>query len=280
MLTLIIVYYFFFLTSLLEMNKRPFVSAAEAVLDEPVSKKQQKEKYHSQSGLNDFFQTSGDPDFPFARKCGIKVYSPSEILSAESVMEQRFRTYWNNKAEEICRDRECYRRLKSKQAIQGAIHSSWILKKTEFIFVEAERMRQVAREIYSVETLPKKLVTLDNNIDRLQKAHSCVTTLYETLSADSPFEKLQDVGNKIETEMATIKKCQESLRKAMERLRTDITHNIVKGDKSERLKDLCCTVTETELSDIIDDIKITTGESSSCSSTLGFLPGLQEYDSD
>ena len=211
----------------------------------------------SQRGLGAFFQTTSEPDYPFARRCGIKVYTATEIGDSVSSMEQRFRKYWNQKAEEICANKEAYMLLKNNTAIQGAIHSAWILKKSELLLVEADHMRKVASEVYQTDILPTKLKTIDRNTEKLDKTLQSINSLYATLSPSSNVTERKAVGDKMEVEVTCIKKNQEALRKALERLRNDV----VKCTKRDSFKLSCSMAADEDIQEMVEDVKVTTGSS-------------------
>lgn len=67
----------------------------------------------------------------------LKIYSQSEIQSAKGLEKIR-RHFWNNKGEEVCRDKTL--RKWPKTALHGVIDTSWTLKKTALLAMEANKI--------------------------------------------------------------------------------------------------------------------------------------------
>ena len=60
---------------------------------------------------------------------GIHIFSLEEIT--ESIgLNREYRKFWNEKAYELCSDKEIRHKLNDKVAIQGAINTSWTLYKS------------------------------------------------------------------------------------------------------------------------------------------------------
>ncbi len=79
---------------------------------------------------------------PAAEKIRIKLYSEDEIVATPDVMLAKFKQFWNGAAEEICSDEAALLKLNSNvKAIEGAIHTSWKIKKTEILLAEVDEIR-------------------------------------------------------------------------------------------------------------------------------------------
>ena len=194
----------------------------EAACHEPGKKRFLQDKSYTQLGLNSFFPVSdSDVRFDTVRIQGMKIYTESEIHDAGSEMEQKFRIFWNDKANEICSSKATMALLKTKQAIQGAIHSAWIIQKTDYLLVEVDHLRLVASDVYKDKVL-EKFKSIDCNAERMSKSSSLVASLYGTLSPESPYVQRIQVGERIRKEMEELKKAQEALRKAILRLRNNV----------------------------------------------------------
>ena len=63
---------------------------------------------------------------------GIHLYSTAEISSATGLQKQ-FRSFWNEKAQELCAYKTVRAKLHHKSAIHGAICASWTLHKTHLL---------------------------------------------------------------------------------------------------------------------------------------------------
>ena len=70
-----------------------------------------------------------------ARK--LKIYSHNEIRISKG-LERIRREFWNSKAEEICKDKALTTWPKS--AMHGVIDTAWVLEKTAFLIMEANRI--------------------------------------------------------------------------------------------------------------------------------------------
>ena len=75
-----------------------------------------------------------------AQKFGIKIYTFDEI-DAVIGFEKHLRIFWNNKAEEICGYKNLLATLQTKNAVQGAIHTSWIIAKSSLFVVEVDKIK-------------------------------------------------------------------------------------------------------------------------------------------
>eukprot|EP00731_Ephydatia_muelleri_P009613 Em0005g199a len=179
---------------------------------------------YTQQGLDDFFSGSAEPSFAAARIFGLKVYSRSEIDDSNSEMEQQFRRFWNQKGDEICQSKL----FKSKRAVQGAINSAWMMKKSELLIAEFDHLRQVAKEVYTEKNFYEKLKSIDCNLDKLKQNMFSLTSDYNRLTSESSYSDRIKVGNDVHRGLEAIKKLHEALRKGMERLRKDLFKATIK----------------------------------------------------
>ena len=79
---------------------------------------------------------------------GIRVYTREQIEEITG-LQQDFKQFWNEKAVELCRDQSVCGKLQgNKTAIQGAIHTSWILHKTSLLELKAEKLQEDLKMVY------------------------------------------------------------------------------------------------------------------------------------
>ena len=114
-----------------------------------------KRKCVSQRSILKFFKPEGTsaselpsssgtvitPDF-----YGIRLFDDTDISSATG-LQKEFRSYWNEKAREICGDRSIRGKLQSKAAIQGTIYTSWTLHKTHLLQLQVDELQEEAKKI-------------------------------------------------------------------------------------------------------------------------------------
>ena len=152
---------------------------------------------------------------------GINLYTEADINSAVG-LQRDFRTYWNDKAHEICADKTIRAHLGSKAAIQGTIYTSWTLHKTHLLEMQAEELQGEAKNIYSDEVaMLAEFTTIKNNLERMLQCYATVTTLAEhAKSLDATEKKAKEED--IEKELSDLKKAQNALHQAMERKRADL----------------------------------------------------------
>ena len=163
------------------MSKRCIEQHTNDDESEPAIKKLHPDRSFTQLGLNKFFPgPATEVHLSPVRKYGIKVYSKSEICDASSDMEQKYRCFWNEKAEEICGSKATLSLLKTKQAIQGAIHSAWVIQKTEYLLLEVDHQRQIkwlkkrlAKRF--VQSLRQSTATQKKRVRATQRFHRCTT---------------------------------------------------------------------------------------------------------
>lgn len=168
----------------------------------------------------------------------INIYSQSDIEKACGLNQQRLR-FWNDKAAEICADRSAVRELgNSREAIEGAIHSSWTLHKTSILELQLEELEEKAKAKYDDEVAREHvLMTAKKNLVRLQASHATVTTLSDMIAESSGFQKVQ-LENQLSQEMSELKKAQDALSKAIQRSPvTETKDAVMKVNSPAKLSD-------------------------------------------
>lgn len=229
-------------------------------------------KSYTQQGLGVFFTGSAEPSFAAARIYGLKVYSRSEIEESNSEMEQQFRRFWNQKGDEICQSKL----FKSKRAVQGAINSAWMIKKSELLIAEFDHLRQVAKDVYTEKNFSEKLKSIDCNLDKLKQSLLSLTSNYNTLTSESSYSDRIKVGSDVQRGLEAIKKLHEALRKGMERLRKDILKATIKDDMHSTGNYISSKITGEEMVSLVQEVK----ESTTVTCPSPIIPGMNSYDSD
>ena len=173
---------------------------------------------------------------------GIHMYTSTEVSSAQG-LQQSFRKFWNEKALELCSDSVTRCKLKNKAAIQGAIHLSWTLHKTDLLKLQAEEMGEDMKLIYSDEATQKHMLTpITRNTDRMLIASAAVTRLYSEMGGSDTVDicKLED---DLDKELTELRKAQDALNKAIQRRRSDLDlsnreiHEIMRAESPIQLSD-------------------------------------------
>lgn len=163
-----------------------------------------------------------------AKARNIKIFSAREIAES-SGMQQAYREFWNNKAEELC----CTSALKTFKPgeIQGAINVAWTIKKTDFL---KDQMEEVNKQIASkcpVDLLKKfqlSRTTLKKNMERVETAVSSLQDIQRELTSarqeffDSRSKterqeaslKVDQLEKDLESQLTELRKAQDALRKA------------------------------------------------------------------
>ena len=189
-----------------------------------------KRKCVSQRSILKFFKPEGTsaselpsssgtvitPDF-----YGIRLFDDTDISSATG-LQKEFRSYWNEKAHEICADRSIRGKLQSKAAIQGTIYTSWTLHKTHLLQLQVDELQEEAKKIYRDDIAREHALTaVTKNSERMQQAYACTTVLGESISSLAGDEKkVKEV--ELEKAMTELKKAQDALSKALERRKADL----------------------------------------------------------
>ncbi len=150
-----------------------------------------------------------------AERLGAKVYSSQEIMEVDG-MAKAYRQFWNTKASEICADAAALKHLGSKRkAIEGAITTSWVMKKVELLCIQADELRIRYQHVYG-ENADRKLVTVEKNIERMQQTNFAVNNMYEqAATGDLNASAMKRLETQMSKAMSELKKAQESLRKAL-----------------------------------------------------------------
>jgi hypothetical protein len=206
-----------------KMSKR---KACQDVEDEVGNKK----ACGVQSTLFKFFQPSSSSDEVHKHSCtavatpenyGIHMYTSTEVISAQG-LQQSFRKFWNEKALELCSDSVTRCKLKNKAAIQGAIHLSWTLHKTELLKLQAEEMGEDMKLIYPDEVTQKHMLTpITRNLDRMLIASAAVTRLYSEMGGGDSAD-IRKLEGDLDRELTELRKAQDALNKAIQRRRSDL----------------------------------------------------------
>ncbi len=143
-------------------------------------------------------------------------------------MEKLYREFFNEKVEALCRNAK-YNGWK-KMEIEGAINSSWTLRKTTILREEVTSLKGRIDKINETESVsnPPKMETVAKNVERMMVARSaidsgnkeiqrfneeidvCVRREYRLQLLKSKKEKETNI-DKMVTEL---KKAQDSLRKS------------------------------------------------------------------
>ena len=104
----------------------------------PVDGREPKVKRNRQATLHRYFggQSTRPTLLPLtkeksaAESAGVRLYSEAEVDAADGMTKKYYR-FWNAKAEEICSDEDTLSKLeRNLTMMHGAIHTSWVLKKT------------------------------------------------------------------------------------------------------------------------------------------------------
>lgn len=153
---------------------------------------------------------------------GIHIYSDAEIDKAVGLQKQ-FKTFWNEKAHEICTDKTIRARLQSKAAIQGTIYTSWTLHKTHILQLQAEELQEEAKMVYRDQVAREAdFTTIKNNLERMQQAYASTTLTAESMKSLSNEIEKQVKEKDLDREMTDLKRAQDSLHKALERRRAEL----------------------------------------------------------
>ena len=114
----------------------------------------------------------------------LKIYTQNEITTAKGLGKVR-RQFWNNKAEEVGRDKSL--RTWSKTALHGVIDTSWTLKKTALFVLEGNKILNEKHENKGITK--QKEGTFAENLRRTLSVHS------DLLSTNSKLAALKDPNN-------------------------------------------------------------------------------------
>lgn len=157
------------------------------------------------------------PYYPRAAQKGVKIFSAHELGNRKGLEKLR-RSFWNTKAEELCKD-GTYSKWSVKE-IHGVIDTSWTLKKTALLCNEAERVEAAGAE--SDKKLKQHKSTVNHNVNRMLNSHKQILALDAALkelkssSKNPSSKKIDKVEKRMTAEMTELKTAQESLRKSIE----------------------------------------------------------------
>jgi hypothetical protein len=157
------------------------------------------------------------PVLPTPSKFNIHLYSKDEIERARGLNKLRLQ-FWNDKAVEICSDKSMTDELNNnREAIEGAIHSSWTLHKTSLLELEVEELEDKAILVYDDEVAREVILkNVKKNRDRMQTAHATIHALSNIIAESSESQKVP-LENQLSQEISELKKAQDALSKAIQR---------------------------------------------------------------
>ena len=191
---------------------------------EEETRKQPCKKNLLQASLFKFYKpgdgSSSKPRPPVLQtpsKFNIHLYSEDEIERARGLNKLRLR-FWNDKAVEICSDKSITDELNNnREAIEGAIHSSWTLHKTSLLELEAEELEDKAILVYD-DAVARELIlkNVKKNRDRMKTAHATIHALSNIIAESSESQKMQ-LEKQLSQEISELKKAQDALSKAIQR---------------------------------------------------------------
>lgn len=153
---------------------------------------------------------------PTPSKFNIHLYSEDEIERARGLNKLRLH-FWNDKAVEICSDKSITDELNNnREAIEGAIHSSWTLHKTDLLELEVEELEDKAMLVYHDEVAREHVLTnVKKNLERMKTTHAAIIGI-SNLIADSS-EHDSQLEEQLSQEMSELKRAQDALSKAIQR---------------------------------------------------------------
>ena len=156
------------------------------------------------------------PVLPTPSKFNIHLYSEDEIERARGLNKRRLR-FWNDKAVEICSDKSITDELNNnREAIEGAIHSSWTLHKTGLMELDVEELEDKATLVYDDDISREHVLTnVKKNLDRMKMSHAAIIGI-SNLIADSSKHDSQ-LEDQLSQEMSELKRAQDALSKAIQR---------------------------------------------------------------
>ena len=201
------------------MSKRP------AAGDTKADGSEQKKVCKVQSTLFKFFTPQENPSSSKAlretldfspHQYGIHVYSQDEIKSAIG-LKQEFRKFWNEKAVELCKEKTVRDQLHNKNAIEGAIYSSWRLQCTHLLQLQAEEVIKEA-EIYITDSVSRALFlsSINKNMERMLEAHASTNHVYEVMMVGvSDSSEKEKIEVDLHEQISHLKVAQNALKKAI-----------------------------------------------------------------
>lgn len=188
---------------------------------------------------------------------GIHLYSETEINKAVG-LQKEFQMFWNEKAHEICADKTLRARLQNKAAIQGAIYTSWHLHKTHLLELQAEEVREQAHKIHQDAVSTEfRLRAVDNNLERMLQSYASVISISETINSLSSNSEKKAKEEVLDKEMSELKRAQDSLHKALERRREELTlaKKDIEEDHQTMIAGPSAELSDDELEELIEEVR-------------------------
>lgn len=227
------------------------VSASPSKHDEelPLTPPTKKAKISRQPTLFDMCSpnrsTVSPQPYSAARARKVKIFSVREIDDSTG-MQKLYRTFWNTKAEELCRS-SALKTFKPGE-IQGAINVAWIIEKTEHLKNEMENVNKEINDKCPVDILKKfqlSAKTLEKNREHIETAIASVQDLQRELTSarqehfDSSSKserratsvRVDELEKNLESQLAEMRKSQDSLRKAID-ARRKLLHKLDVAEES------------------------------------------------
>lgn len=104
--------------------------------------------------------------------------------------------------------------------VHGAIHTSWVLKKTELLLIEIDQIKELAKEIWSDTTRrEKKMSTLSQGSCHMEQAMIAINSVYEQIEATTTKRLHSQLEQQLTGRMTELKQAQEAVQKGIQRKR-------------------------------------------------------------
>ena len=135
-----------------------------------------------QSTLDKFFShgSVSTPSSP-ALLYGIKLYTKEEIEAVQG-LDRHYREFWNTKANELCGDKSVRAQTRNKTAIYGAINTSWLLQKSDYLQLMADELCGLAENAYkNVVDRDRRLKSIHKNCTNVANLTTTISVLYSEL---------------------------------------------------------------------------------------------------
>lgn len=147
----------------------------------------------------------------------IHLYSEEEVKNVKFGLNQQRLRFWNEKAVEICSDKTITNELdNNREAIEGAIHSSWTLHKTGLLELQVEELEDKAK-VYDEVAREYLLRNVRKNLDRMQTSHATISALSDMIAESSDMTQKVQLEKQLSQEMSELKRAQDALSKAIQR---------------------------------------------------------------
>ena len=120
-------------------------------------------------------------------------------------------------------------KLHNKNAIEGAIYTSWRLKSTQLLKIQAEEVIEES-ETFIDDYIAREhfLSAIKRNRDRMIQAYDATNHLYELMSTSITQEEKLEMEPDLEKEISQLKLAQAALKKAI-------------SDKCQQMNVECCS---------------------------------------